>query len=94
MILNPDESGFINDLDGGSNFYPYWTNRAGDIWIGSEDAYSFKEKHSDESVATSDALYPDMKEELKTFTKSLKHDDNPILKVVYLKKYGADFKTR
>jgi len=85
MLLNPDELGFVNDLDGGSNYYPYWTNRAGDTWIVSDDAYSFKEKHSDEFMATSNALYPEMKEKLKTFTKNLKQDDNPILKVVYLK---------
>ena len=34
MILSDkDNLGFINDIDGGSNFYPEWTNRKGSIWI-------------------------------------------------------------
>ena len=32
MKEDPGNLGFVNDLDGGANFYPYYTNRAGDIW--------------------------------------------------------------
>jgi hypothetical protein len=86
MTVDQENLGFINDLDGGASFYPYWTNRAGNIWIVNEDAYSFKEKHSKASLSNSVALYPKMRERLKGFLDSLKQDDNPILKIVYLKK--------
>jgi len=85
MTVDQDNLGFINDLDGGEYFYPYWTNRAGNIWIVEEDAFSFKEKHSEEFLSNSVAIYPRMKERLKIFLDSLKQDDNPILKLVYLK---------
>lgn len=78
--------GFINDLDGGANYFPYWTNRAGDIWIINEDAYSFKEKHSDEFLSSSPAVNPEKKRKLIKFRDNLKQDDNPVLKIVYLKK--------
>jgi hypothetical protein len=86
MMEDPDNPGFINDLDGGVNIYPYYNNREGNIWISIEDAYSFKEKHSPEFMDKSVALYPEMKEKLKTFTNNLKQDDNPVLKIVYLRK--------
>jgi hypothetical protein len=85
MTVNQNNMGFINDLDGGDYFYPYWTNRAGNIWITYEDAFSFKEKHSDEFLSKSVSHYPEMKERLKSFLDSLKQDDNPILRIVYLK---------
>jgi len=86
MILDSDNLGFINDIDGGVDLFPYYNNRAGDIWITYEDAYSFKEQHSSEFLDRSIAVYPEMKEKLKTFTNNLKRDDNPVLKIVYLKK--------
>jgi hypothetical protein len=87
MELNRKNIGFINDIDGGSNFYPYWTNRAGDIWITDEDAITFKQKHSDDLISKSTAINPAYKEKLREFTKSLNADDNPVLKILYLKKY-------
>ena len=51
-----------------------------------EDAISFKEKHTEEFLSTSPALYPGLKDNLKVFLDSLKQDDNPVLKIVYLKK--------
>lgn len=80
------EKGFINDLDGGHSFFPYYTNRTGDIWIIEEDAFDFKRKNSHEILDKSETVYPEMKEKLKTFTDNLKQDDNPVLKIVYLKK--------
>lgn len=87
MKSEPDNFGFINDLDGGANIYPYYNNRAGDIWIIEEDSYVFKEKHSPEFLNESMAVFPEMKEKLKTFSNNLKQDDNPVIKIVYLKKY-------
>ncbi|MDX9947276.1 MAG: 6-bladed beta-propeller [Bacteroidales bacterium] len=82
------DKGFINDLDGGDSFFPYYTNRTGDIWIIEEDAFSFKGKNSPEFLDKSEAVYPEMKEKLKTFANNLKQDDNPVLKIVYLKKHN------
>ncbi len=86
MTVNQDNMGFINDLDGGEYFYPSCTNRDGNIWIECVDAFSFKEKHSYEFLSRSVGLNPGMKERLLSFRDSLKQDDNPILKIVYLKK--------
>jgi hypothetical protein len=86
MKEDPDNLGFVNDLDGGANFYPYYTNRAGDIWVIEEDAFTFKEMHSPEFLSNSMALNPKWKEKLVLFTDSLKQDDNSVLKIVYLKK--------
>jgi hypothetical protein len=83
------DKGFKNDLDGGDSFFPYYTNRTGDIWIIEEDAFSFKEKNSPEFLDKSEAVYPEMKEKLKTFADKLKQDDNPVLKIVYLKKHNG-----
>jgi hypothetical protein len=93
MAIDRDK-GFINDLDGGDSFYSYYTNRTGDIWIIEEDAFSFKEKNSPEFLDKSEAVYPEMKEKLKTFTDNLKQDDNPVLKIVYLKKTHGTKVTR
>jgi hypothetical protein len=86
MKEDPDNLGFVNDLDGGANFYPYYTNRAGDIWVIEEDAFTFKEMHSPKFLSNSMALNPKWKEKLVLFTDSLKQDDNSVLKIVYLKK--------
>jgi hypothetical protein len=76
--------GFINDLDGGTYFYPKWTNRAGNIWIDYSDAFEFKKQHNDE-LAKSSASDPIAKEKLRLFLKDLETGDNPVLKIVYLK---------
>jgi hypothetical protein len=81
-----DAFGFINDLDGGINFYPKWTNRDGDIWIDYLDAFSFKKYHNDELLSKSESVDPDNKEELRRFLKTLDLTDNPVLKIIYLKK--------
>ena len=46
MVADVDNYGLINDLDGGANYFPYWSNREGDIWITYDDANIFKKKHS------------------------------------------------
>ena len=86
MAVDADK-GFINDLDGGDGYFPYYSNRSGDIWLIDEDAFSFKEKNSKESSDKAEAKYPEMKERLKTFVDDLNQDDNPVLRIVYLKKH-------
>jgi hypothetical protein len=78
--------GFINDIDGGVNYYPKWTNNSGDIWIDWDDAFDFKKVHNKDYLLESTAVYPDRKEHLKAFLNSLKEEDNPVIKIVYLKK--------
>lgn len=78
--------GFINDIDGGVNYYPKWTNRTGDIWIDYDEAIDFKNEHSEDFLSKSNAVYPERKENLIKFLGTLNIDDNPVLKVVYLKK--------
>jgi len=87
MDLEEYNSGFINDLDGGSGYFPDCTNRAGDIWIAEEDAFDFKAKHNEEFMSKTIAIHPEMREKLRTFLIDLKPDDNPVLKIVYLKKH-------
>lgn len=90
MEVGENNFGYINDLDGGADYFPYWTNRAGNIWIVNEDAYNFKEKQSDEYLSKSVAINPANKEKLRNFLTDLKIDDNPVLKIVYLKKYSIN----
>ena len=90
MEVGENNFGLINDLDGGADYFPYWTNRAGNIWIVNEDAYNFKEKQSDEYLSKSVAINPANKEKLRNFLTDLKIDDNPVLKIVYLKKYSIN----
>jgi hypothetical protein len=85
MLEDPQNLGFVNDIDGGINFYPYYTNREGDIWIINEDAYSFKQKQSPDYLSQSISISRDNKEKLKTFIQKIKEDDNPVLRIVYLK---------
>jgi len=86
MTVSERAPGIINDLDGGSKYFPYWTNRSGNIWIAYEDAFSFKKNHSDTFLLSSPSIRDEMKEKLRRFCESLKQDDNPVLKIVYLKK--------
>jgi len=86
MLEDRDNLGFINDIDGGKNFYPYYTNRLGNMWVISQDAYSFKEDHSADFLDTSTAISQEMKDKLISFTNGLAQDDNPVIKILYLKK--------
>ena len=87
MKSDEKNDGLINDLDGGANFFPVWTNREGNIWISDNDANEFKEKQGDEFLSKSTPNHPEMKEKLRAMVKDLKTDDNPVLKIVYLKKF-------
>jgi hypothetical protein len=80
MILSDkDNLGFINDIDGGSNFYPEWTNRKGNIWIKAIEAIDFIKIHNSLQQKV-------FGEELKHCLTQLQMDDNTVLEIVYLKK--------
>lgn len=86
MLEDPENLGFVNDLDGGINFYPYYTNREGDIWVINEDAFNFKQKQSNDYLSQSTSISQKNKDKLKYLIQEVKEDDNPILRIVYLKK--------
>lgn len=81
-----NDIGFKNDLDGGMPFFPEWTNRKGNTWIQLVDAIDFINGHSEDSISSSKTFQPQMRASLKTFINDLEIDDNPVLKIVYLKK--------
>ncbi|MFZ2338447.1 MAG: 6-bladed beta-propeller [Bacteroidales bacterium] len=81
-----DKAGFINDLDGGHRFFPFWTNREGDIWIDFVEAPDLKTQYTDDFLKDNDAVNPGSREKLIDFIKKLQSDDNPVLRMVYLKK--------
>ena len=86
MLPDKNRFGFIYDLDGRAYYYPQWTNRAGDRWIIYYDAFDSKKMHNEALLSKSNAVYPYRKEDLRQFLNTLNIDDNPVLKVVYLKK--------
>lgn len=86
LMKDQRKNGFINDLDGGQIFFPFWTNRKGDIWIDFIDAYDMKLAYTDDLLKNSKAINSENKTKLTNFIKDLKIDDNPVLRLVYLKK--------
>ena len=79
MILhNQDDLGFSNDIDNGSNFYPEWTNRNGNIWIKAIEAIDFIHLNNSSVQSEIDG-------ELRAFLNRLQVDDNTVLEIVYLK---------
>lgn len=86
VVKGKDDFGFINDIDGGVNYYPKWTNKSGDIWIDYDDAFNFKKVHNENNLSNSNSISPEFKENLKAFLNDLQIDANPVLKIVYLKK--------
>jgi hypothetical protein len=89
MSLQSEDDEFKNDIDGGADFFPFWTNREGDIWIASDDAINFRKKNSSEALEKTKAINPQKTEELRKLVEELKDDDNPVLTIVYLKKQRA-----
>ncbi len=81
-----EKAGFINDLDGGHPFFPFWTNREGDIWIDFVEALDLKTQYADDFLKDNDAVNPGSKKKLMDFINNLQPDDNPVLRIVYLKK--------
>jgi len=78
--------GFINDFDGGPGFFPFWTNRKGDIWIDFIEAIDLKSKDSNDLFKESGTARPNNRDRFLDFIKNIQPDDNPILRFVYLKK--------
>ena len=76
---------FRNDLDGGIDFFPAFTNRKGDIWVRSISAFDFKTQHIQKLQESTKAVSPEQKQKLMHFLENLKEDDNPVLIMVYLK---------
>lgn len=81
-----DKAGFINDLDGGHPFFPMWTNREGDKWIDFVEAPDMKTQYTDDFLKDNDTVNPGSREKLLDFINNLQSDDNPVLRIVYLKK--------
>lgn len=76
-----DPPGFVNDLCGGSLFYPEF--KSGKEWIKVYQAEELLD--SMDEIKASNVLMPDKKEKLLSVLSTLKKDDNPVLLVVKLK---------
>jgi hypothetical protein len=84
---NPS-SGLMNDLDGGSWFFPesYFTEKGREFMVGLQYPYQIKAKVASDEFKTSIPNYPEKKKELEKLANSLKETDNPVLMLVRLKK--------
>ena len=86
MTLSDSRDGFINDLDGGPGFIPFWTNIKGDIWIDFIEAIDLKSLFKNDLIKESGTNKPKNKRNFLDLVKNVQPDDNPILRLVYLKK--------
>jgi len=75
---------FINDIDGGINFYPQLIAYSKVLlqWI---DVLNLKEHIASDCFKNSEPTYPIKKIALEEFANSLSDEDNPVLMVVTLK---------
>ena len=75
---------FVNDIDGGPNFYPEKIVNDSKLvmWL---DAFKLKEHVASSAFKSSTPKYPEKKKELEKLANSLKEDDNPVLMLVKLK---------
>lgn len=85
-----NKAGFINDLDGGQQFFPIWTNREGDIWIDFVEAIDMKSRPAVDFSGVNATIDPIKKQKLLNFVGGLQPDDNPVLRIVYLKQAPDD----
>jgi hypothetical protein len=76
--------GFINDLDGGPNFYPSFTHD-GENLIMSIQSNELKSYVSGDSFKNAPAQHPEKKKALEELADSLSESDNPVLMVVTMK---------
>jgi hypothetical protein len=81
-----DDIGFVNDIDGGASFQPWWTNRTGNIWISARQSADFKQVNNKELLNKTFTGSKSANEKLKKFISDLNEFDNPVLMLVYLKK--------
>jgi len=82
-----DIGGIINDLDGGTKFFPksYFSENDNEYLLGLVHPYYLKNYISTNEFKNSIPKYPEKKKELEKLANSLKENDNPVLMLVRLK---------
>jgi len=80
---NIESFGFKNDLDGGLNFYPRWTNLNSNVWITSYNAFELIS--SLDEIREHDPENLQKHERLIELIEKLDENDNPVLVVAHLK---------
>jgi hypothetical protein len=80
---NIESFGFKNDLDGGLNFYPRWTNLNSNVWITSYNAFDLMTKLDE--IRKRDPENLKNNERLIQLIETLDENDNPVLVVAHLK---------
>jgi hypothetical protein len=82
------DKGFINDFDGGLEFFPtyYFTENDSEYMVGLIDPFQLKTQINSMEFKNSTPKYPEKKKELEKLANSLKETDNPVLMLVRLKK--------
>lgn len=84
-FLQPSQAdGFINDLDGGMNFFPQKILNDS-IMVSWVDAYQIKAYVASDTFKNSIPKYTEKKKELEKLANSLSENDNPVLMLVKLK---------
>lgn len=86
-VPSDQRSGVIfNDLDGGFSFWPNISvEHSENERVFCIDAIDLKQELTSEYMETSEAKYPEKKEQLNKFMKDLSIDDNPVLMIIKLK---------
>jgi len=79
-----EPSGFINDWDGGMDFWPVKAVNDNEIFM-VISPLQLKEIIKDEENNNKTANYPERKQSFKTMAEEIKETDNPVLMVVRLK---------
>ena len=80
---NTGSFGFKNDLDGGSHFYPRWTNLNSNVWITSHNAFELMS--SLDEIRERDPENLQRHKRLIELIEKLNENDNPVLIVAHLK---------
>ncbi|MEE4115950.1 MAG: hypothetical protein V2I37_07270, partial [Marinilabiliaceae bacterium] len=75
-----------NDYDGGNNFWPYSMSISGKEYISSYGPIYLKKKLEEGYFDKDDILYPDQNERLQTLIESLDENDNPLVRIITIKK--------
>ena len=83
-VVNMQELGFKNDIDGGLNFFPSWFNLKGDLWIKAYDAIELKDQ-LDKIKQAKGVKYPNRQKALIKLIENLKYTDNPVIAIAHVK---------
>ena len=83
LVYANSSSGLKNDLDGGLNFYPKWTNLNSNVWITSHNAFELLS--SLDEIRESDPENLQKHKRLIELIGKLDENDNPVLVVAHLK---------